>query len=27
LASGPAEPKSQADWNALKDRVFQGGRK
>lgn len=23
LASGPAEPKSQADWNALKERVLQ----
>ena len=27
LASGPAEPKTEADWNALKDRVLQGGRK
>jgi hypothetical protein len=27
LASGPAEPKTEADWNALKDRVFKSGRK
>jgi hypothetical protein len=27
LASGPAEPKTEADWNALKDRVLPGGRK
>ena len=27
LASGPAEPKTEADWSALKDRVFKSGRK
>ena len=27
LASGPAEPKTKADWNALKDRVLKGARK
>ena len=27
LSSGPAEPKTEADWKALKDRVLNGGRK
>jgi hypothetical protein len=27
LASGPAAPKTEADWNTLKDRVLKGARK
>jgi len=27
LASGPAEPKTPADWEALKTRVLEAGRK
>jgi putative addiction module CopG family antidote len=27
LASGPAEPKTQADWDALKERVLRNRRK